>query len=399
MKIKPIAALAALAIAVTALAGCSAPVQRTAKAPTGSKLSAPSSPIALHLLDVSGDLSTNKAAIDAFVKANPKLVSSVQYETGSATDVVGKIQAEQTANNVDIDAILTGPLALSQMVGQKQIVKTVPTYDKYLPDLGSILTPAAADFQKLADGYGVVIKGGGWAGPIWAYNKANVTNPPKTPQALLAWAKAHPGKFVYANPTSGSGPANAFIDSLPYLLGDKDPGDPTKGWAKTWAYLKQLNPYIARYPAGTSDTFVGLGNGTYDLAASEGSWDQLEHSTNVLDSGFGVYAFDKPVMSSDGHFIAVPKGIDPSHVYVDMALAKWLLQPENQAMGYATSNVFPVKGVKLSMAPAAAQTVVNGYYGLDLFKQLDSAKTTLPLNGEQVQAMYDKWNQTIGSQK
>ena len=399
MKIRSVAVAASAALLVMVVAGCSAPVHRTATAPTSSSLPKPSSPIALHILDVSGDLSTSKPMIDAFAKANPQLVSGIQYETGSAPDVVGKIQAEQTANNVDIDMILTGPLALSQMVGQKQVVKTVPTYASHLPDLDKVLTPAATDFQKLAQGYGVITRGGGWAGPLWAYNKANVTSPPKTPQALLAWAKAHPGKFVYANPTSGSGPANAFIDALPYMLGDKNPGDPAKGWDKTWAYLKQLNQYVDRYPAGTSDTFVGLGNGTYDLAPSEGSWDQLEHGTKVLDSGFGVYAFDKPIMSSDGHFIAVPKGVDPSHIYVDMALASWLLKPEQAAAGYATSNVFPVKGVELSMASPQVQAATKGYYALDLFKQLDKARTTLPLDGDEVQAMYDKWNQLIGSQK
>jgi putative spermidine/putrescine transport system substrate-binding protein len=399
MKIKPIAALAALAVVVTALAGCSAPTQRTAKAPTSSKLSAPSSPITLHILDVSGDLSQSKSSIEAFAKANPDLVGGIQYETGSATDVVGKVQAEQTANNVDIDMILTGPLALSQMVGQKQIVKTVPTYQSYLPDFGKILTPAATQFSKLAKGYGVVTRGAGWAGPLWAYNKTNVTDPPKTPQALLAWAKAHPGKFVYANPTSGSGPANAFIDALPYMLGDKDPADPVNGWAKTWKFLQQLNPYISRYPAGTSDTFVGLGNGTYDLAASEGSWDQLEHNTNVLDSSFGVYAFNDPILSTDGHFIAVPKGVDPSHIYVDMKLASWLLQPKQQALSFAVSNSFPVKGVELSLAPADVQAQAKAYYALDLYQKLESAKTEPPLDGDQVQAMYDKWNQSIGSQK
>jgi putative spermidine/putrescine transport system substrate-binding protein len=399
MKIRSLGIAAAAAIALTVLAGCSAPVQRTATGPTSSSLPTPSSPIALHILDVAGDLSTSKPMIQAFAKANPKLVSSIDFETGSATDVVGKVQAEQTANRVDIDMILTGPLALSQMVGQKQIVKVLPTYSSHLPDLDSILTPAAKQFAKLGNDYGVITRGGGWAGPLWAYNKSTVTDPPKTPKALLAWAKAHPGKFVYANPTSGSGPANAFIDALPYMLGDKDPGDPVNGWDKTWAYLKQLNPYISRYPAGTSDTFVGLGNGTYDLAASEGSWDQLEHTTNVLDSGYGVYAFDKPILSSDGHFIAVPKGVPDSHITVDLALASWLLKPDQQAAGYATSNVFPVTGVKLSMAPADVQKTANAYYGLDLFTKLDKAKTTLPLNGDKVQAMYDKWNQLIGSQK
>lgn len=399
MKIRPLAVAAVALIALTALTDCSAPTQRSAAAPTGTSLATPSSPVELHILDVSGDFTAQKPMIEAFAKANPNLVSKVDYETGSATDVVGKLQAQQSANRVSIDLILTGPLVLSQMVGQKQVVQILPRYQSYLPDLSNILTPAATDFQKLANGYGVVIEGGGWAGPIWAYNKSRVPNPPQTPEDLLGWAKAHPGKFVYANPTSGSGPANAFIDALPYMLGDKDPSDPVNGWDKTWAYLQELNKYVAQYPSGTSATFTGLASGTYDLAASESGWDQLEHSTGVLNSGFGVYAFTNPILSSDGHFAAVPNGVPESHVAVDLALASWMLKPDQQALSYANTSVFPVKGVSLSEAPPAAQQAAKSYYATSLFSQLDSAKTTLPLNGDQVQAMYDKWNKLIGSQK
>jgi putative spermidine/putrescine transport system substrate-binding protein len=398
MKIRSVGAVAVAAVMLASMAACSAPKQRTAAVPTGSSLSKPSSPIELHILDVSGDFTAQKPMIEAFAKANPKLVSKVDYETGSATDVVGKLQAEQSANRVDIDLILTGPLVLSQMVAQKQALQVVPKYNSYLPSLSSVLTPAATNFQKLANGYGVVVEGGGWSGPLWAYNK-NVADPPKTPAALFTWAKAHPGKFVYANPTSGSGPANAFIDSLPYMLGDKDPSDPVNGWSKTWAYLQQLNKYVSRYPAGTSDTFTGLASGAYDLAASEAGWDQLEHGTGVLNSSFGVYAFDKPIMNSDGHFAAIPKGVPSSHVAVDLALTSWMLKPKQQALSYANTNVFPVKGVALSDAPAAAQKTAKSYYALKLLTQLNSAKTTLPLNGDKVQAMYDKWNKLIGSQK
>jgi putative spermidine/putrescine transport system substrate-binding protein len=399
MKIRPVGIVAVATVAVLAMAGCSAPKQRTAAAPTGSSLTKPSSPVELHILDVSGDFTAQKSMIQAFVKANPKLVSKVDYETGSATDVVGKLQAEQTANRVDIDLILTGPLVLSQMVAQKQVVQVLPKYQSYLPQLSDVLTPAGADFQKLANGYGVVIEGGGWAGPLWAYNTSKVSAPLKSPAALLTWAKAHPGKFVYADPTSGSGPANAFIDALPYMLGDKDPSDPVNGWSKTWAYLQQLNKYISRYPAGTSDTFTGMASGAYDLAASEAGWDQLEHQTGVLNTGFKVYAFDNPILSSDGHFAAVPNGVPTSHVAVDLALATSMLKPDQQALSYANTSVFPVKGVELSAAPAAAQKAAKSYYALNLFQQLDSARTTLPLNGDQVQAMYDKWNKLIGSQK
>ena len=75
-----------------------------------------------------------------------------------------------------------------------------------------------------------------------------VKDVPDTAEGLLAWCKAHPGKFMYARP-SNSGPGRTFVMGLPYLLGDKDPMDPVNGWEKTWAYLKELDGCIEYYPA------------------------------------------------------------------------------------------------------------------------------------------------------
>ena len=61
---------------------------------------------------------------------------------------------------------------------------------------------------------------------------------------------------------------------LPYILGDKDPKDPMKGWDKTWAYLKELGQNIEYYPAGTGATMKELGEGSRDMIASH---DRLGH--------------------------------------------------------------------------------------------------------------------------
>jgi len=75
------------------------------------------------------------------------------------------------------------------------------------------------------------------SGPLLEYDPAKVATPPTTPDALLAWAQANPGKFQYAQPRN-SGPGRTFLMGLPYLLGDSDPSDPTNGWAKTWDYRR-----------------------------------------------------------------------------------------------------------------------------------------------------------------
>ena len=111
--------------------------------------------------------------------------------------------------------------------------------------------------QELAQGHGVAVTYYP-AGPLLEYNPKTVPNPPTTTDELLAWAKAHPGKFQYARPAN-SGPGRTFLMGLPYLLGDKDPKDPENGWDKTWAYLQELGKYVDYYPGGTTETMKNLG--------------------------------------------------------------------------------------------------------------------------------------------
>ena len=79
----------------------------------------------------------------------------------------------------------------------------------------------AANMQTLAEGFGVVTTYYP-SGPLIQYDPAIVTDVPTTPEELLEWAQANPGKFGYARPAN-SGPGRTFMQGLPYMLGDKDP--------------------------------------------------------------------------------------------------------------------------------------------------------------------------------
>src|SRR2546421_151448 len=87
----------------------------------------------------------------------------------------------------------------------------------------------------------------------FTFTKAPATAPPRSAEELLAGRKAHPHRFMYARPAT-SGPGRTLLMGLPYLLGDSNPTDPISGWAKTWAFLKELNTCIEYYPSGTGAT-------------------------------------------------------------------------------------------------------------------------------------------------
>src|SRR5215213_8107305 len=83
------------------------------------QLAMPSSPVALNVIDVAGNLALTQRAIENYRKAKPKAVSRITFTKAPAPELPGKIKAQQDANRVDIDMVLTGTDALSAGVDQK----------------------------------------------------------------------------------------------------------------------------------------------------------------------------------------------------------------------------------------------------------------------------------------
>ena len=103
--------------------------------------------------------------------------------------------------------VLTGYDGIAAGKEQGVWVQVMPKYKVGLPeDRWTPTSRAPRTAYNLFDGYGIayVFCPGG---PMFTYNPDKVTNPPKTAADLLAWAKANPGKFLYARPAnSGPGP-------------------------------------------------------------------------------------------------------------------------------------------------------------------------------------------------
>src|SRR5438552_1988120 len=117
----------------------------------------PTTPVALSIVDVAGNLALTQRAIENYRKAKPNLVSRITFTKAPAPELPGKIKAQQDANRVDIDLVLTGTDALSAGIEQKLWVEIVPANAGKLPKLDDIYLPAAAKMQTLAKGQGVCI--------------------------------------------------------------------------------------------------------------------------------------------------------------------------------------------------------------------------------------------------
>src|SRR6059058_4451551 len=79
----------------------------------------PKSPLAITVVDVAGNLALTQRAFEAYRKAKPDMVSRFTFTKAPSPELPAKLKAQQAANRVDIDLVLTGSDALSAGIEQK----------------------------------------------------------------------------------------------------------------------------------------------------------------------------------------------------------------------------------------------------------------------------------------
>lgn len=399
------AALLCLAgLGVATVAGCAPPAadgggSGPAVTDAADVPDAPSEPVELHILDVAGNQKLTEPMVDAFVEANPDVISSVTWETGGAPDVTGIVKPQVDSGNLSVDLVLTGNDGLSAGISQDLWVPVVDDFGDRLSNQENYLEPAAA-MQDLAEGYGVVVTYYP-SGPLLQYDPKVVTDPPTSPQELLDWAEANPGKFGYARPAN-SGPGRTFLMGLPYILGDKDPKDPENGWDKTWAYLKELGQYVDNYPTGTGQVVTNVGDGTWSMIPTTTGWEIEPRTDGRLPNTLEAGAFDDFTWVTDAHYAAIPKGQSADKISAILLLLQDILTPEQNAKAYDHGYFYPgpaVEGATLDKAPQESQDTI-AEYGRDWYDDLiESAPSTTPLAPDAMVKAFDIWDREVGAGK
>src|SRR5438309_2507154 len=319
----------------------------------------PKSPVTINIVDVASDLALTQDAIEAYQKKHPQVVSKIDSTKAPAPELPGKLKALQGTGRSDIDLVLTGTDFLAAGIDQGLLIKLLPEYASKFPNLIENYQPPAAAMQKLAQDQGIVVTFMP-AGPLMEYNPDKVKQVPTTAEELLAWCKANPNRLIYARPAN-SGPGRTFMMGLPYILGDKDPKDPIKGWDKTWAYLKELNGCIEYYPTGTGITMKEFGEGSRDMTVTVTGWDINPRALGIVPTNYKVAAFDNMTWVNDTQYLMVPRGLSQEKLAVVLDLMAFLLKPEQQALTYDKGYFYPgpaVKDVSLSLAPKERQDVI-----------------------------------------
>jgi putative spermidine/putrescine transport system substrate-binding protein len=361
----------------------------------------PKSPVALVVIDVGGALALMQKAFEAYRQAKPELVSRITYVKAPAPELAGKVKAQQEAGRIDLDMVLTGSDGLAAGLDQGLWLKLLPTFADRFPGLEENYEPAALNLHRAqGQGYGIVINYYP-SGPLLEYAPERVKAVPGTAEDLLAWAKAHPNRFMYARPAN-SGPGRTFMMGLPYLLGDRDPKDPVAGWEKTWAYLAELNPAIEYYPSGTTATMKEFGEGSRDMIVSTTGWDINPRALGIVPKEARIATLKGFHWVSDAFFMAVPKGVADDKLAVLLDLMNDLLKPQSQAFAYDEGYLYPgpaVKNVPLSMAPKESQDIIREFGRPEYEELIGGNPIELPLTPDKMVLAFRRWDEEIGSKK
>lgn len=170
-------------------------------------------------------------------------------------------------------------------------------------------------------------------------NEEEVATPPTSAQSLLAWAKAHPGRFTYPKPPQFHG--SSFLKQiLLELTPDPAPlyreatdAEFERLSAPLWAWLDQLHPALWRkgklFPASAAETRQLLDDGELAMAISFNPQEaQSAVQNGTLPPSVKAVAMSKGALTNS-HFLAIP--FNASARAGAKVVANFLLSPYAQA--------------------------------------------------------------------
>jgi putative spermidine/putrescine transport system substrate-binding protein len=384
-------------LVLVGLGACGSQQQSPEPAPTEGVPKMPDQPVNLTIIDVAGNLQLTRTAIEDYASSHSDVVRNVNFTTAGASELTSKIQAQQEADQVDIAVVLTGVDGLYAGIEQGIWLQLIPNFEEAFPDLEqNYLNPKA---QELAQAQGILISYGNY-GPIFTYNPEKVPNAPRTTDELLAYARQSPRQFMYARPAN-SDSGRILLMGLPYILEDPDPKDP-ETWDNTWSYLDQLDQYIDYYPSGTMATMEELGDGSRAIVASTMGWDMNSRILGTVPTNFEFFALENTSLISDGHYAAIPNGLDASRLAVSLDLIASLLQPDQQALAYDKAYFYPgpaVKGVTLNMAPEESQEAIASVERPRFDELIKLLPVETQLGATALARAFEIWDERVGGSK
>ena len=266
----------AVALVVMTASGCSAPSTGSAagNAPVTNPADVPakpSAPVTLNILDVAGNQKLTGPMVDAFVKANPDVISSVTWETAGAPDLVGTIKPQVDSKKLSVDLVMTGTDGLSAGISQKLWMPLVTDYGDRLSNQANYLEPAAK-MQELAEGYGPVTTYYP-SGPLLQYDPKVVDATSRRPRPSCS-PGPRPTRASSGTPAPPT-PAPAGRSSRACPTSSATRTRPTRRRAGTrpGPTSRSSAQYVDNYPTGTGQVISNMADGTWAMIPTTTGWD------------------------------------------------------------------------------------------------------------------------------
>ncbi len=178
----------------------------------------------------------------------------------------------------------------------------------------------------------------GSAQVVMIYDSQRIVEPPRSLAALLAWIKAHPGRFTYPAPPDFTG--SVFVRHIFYhhsgdpeiWQGDYDADQFDRAAKATYDTLKDLATFLWQqgqtYPENPIRLAQLLADGEIDFAIS---YHPAEASKMIQDGLYPdtvrTFVFDEGTIANT-HFVAIP--FNATDKAGAMVLANFLLSAEAQ---------------------------------------------------------------------
>jgi putative thiamine transport system substrate-binding protein len=192
------------------------------------------------------------------------------------------------------------------------------------------------DFTVPVEGYEAPL---GKAQLVFYYDGAALAEPPRTLEALAAWAEADPGRFSYPLPPDFLG--STFLkQALLSLAADRAvlsrpaaDADFAAVSAPLWRYLDALHPHLWRggraFPANSAELRRLIADGEIEIAFSFNPQEAAAAVANgELPATVKSFVLDGGTLGNL-HFLAIP--FNAANKAGAMVLANFLLSPEAQA--------------------------------------------------------------------
>src|SRR5262245_704203 len=187
------------------------------------------------------------------------------------------------------------------------------------------------DFQQPIEGYECP-----WGNVQLAliYDSARVGDPPRTPQALEAWVRAHPGRFTLDTGFTGMSLLKslliAFAGGEGSLDGPFDEERYARASRELWDYVNRIKPFFWKngetfpselsqlhqlFASGEVDFTMSFNDSEADNKVSQGMFPQTARAY-VLESG----------AIQNSHYVGIPKGA--ANAAGALVVANFLIAPE-----------------------------------------------------------------------